>query len=72
MPIAPNLPHWVIVALPLVLIWDLAWRGVAMWRAARNDQTAWFVCLLVFNTAGVLPIIYLLLNRRAQNRGTPT
>ena len=63
MPVAPNLPQWFFVALPLLVVWDLVWRGLALWGSARRSQTAWFVCLLIFNTLGVLPIIYLLLNR---------
>lgn len=49
--------------LPL-LIWDLAWKGFALWRAARNRQPVWFLFLLILNTAGILPIIYLLISRK--------
>jgi hypothetical protein len=31
-----------------------------MWKSARNNQLAWFICLAIFNTAGILPIIYIL------------
>ncbi|MGE5404829.1 MAG: DUF5652 family protein [Candidatus Saccharibacteria bacterium] len=54
---------WVI--LPLV-IWSLAWKGTALWNAARSKQLAWFVALLVINTAGLLEMIYLALFRREQ------
>ena len=48
------------LALFLVLaVWDYAWRGVALWKAAKNGSTPWFVCLLVLNTVGILPIIYI-------------
>ena len=43
----------------LVIIWTLAWKGMALWRAARKGETAWFVALLVINTLGILEIIYL-------------
>jgi methionyl-tRNA synthetase len=43
-----------------VALWSLIWKGLALWRAARVEQTAWFVILLVVNTAGILEIIYLL------------
>ncbi len=39
---------------------DLALKAVALWKAARADQMAWFIALIVFNTVGILPIIYLL------------
>ena len=47
---------WLIV---LVVIWDMIWRGIALWKAGKNSQPGWFVSLLIFNTAGILPIIYL-------------
>ena len=42
-------------------VWEAAWKGVALWKAARSQQQYWFVALLVINSAGILPIIYLLL-----------
>jgi hypothetical protein len=63
MHIAQSLPQWAAIALPAVIVWDLVWRGLALWRAARRSQTVWFVVLMILNTAGILPIIYLLLTR---------
>ena len=48
------------VVLAAVVIWSLIWKGLALWRAARAQQPAWFVALLVVNTAGLLEIVYLL------------
>jgi hypothetical protein len=31
-----------------------------MWKSARHNQLAWFICLAIFNTAGILPILYIL------------
>ncbi|KKS69235.1 hypothetical protein A3A14_01640 [Candidatus Daviesbacteria bacterium RIFCSPLOWO2_01_FULL_43_38] len=55
--ITPDLssPIWV---LPLV-VWDLVWKGVGLWKASRNNQRYWFIALLLFNTLGILPIIYI-------------
>jgi dolichyl-phosphate-mannose--protein O-mannosyl transferase len=44
----------------LAFIWEAVWKGVAMWRAARNGHLAWFICVLIINTLGILPIIYIL------------
>jgi len=41
------------------LIWELVWKGLALWKAARNNQNYWFVAILIFNTLGVLPIVYI-------------
>ena len=45
--------------LVLLAIWSLAWKGLALWRAARNGHRGWFVLLLIVNTVGILEIIYL-------------
>ncbi len=43
----------------LLFLLDLILRAVALWRAARANQTIWFIALLIFNTMSLLPIIYL-------------
>ena len=47
----------------LVALWDGVWKVIAMWRSARRKQLGWFICIAIFNTAGVLPIVYLLVNK---------
>lgn len=49
-----------IAVLIILLIWSLVWKGIALWKCGRQNQLVWFVVLLVLNTAGILPIIYLL------------
>jgi hypothetical protein len=44
----------------LFVAWILIWKGIALWRAARNHHTVWFVVLLILNTLGILEIIYIL------------
>lgn len=53
---------WV-VALTLAVVWELVWKGLALWRAGRRHDTVWFVILLLVNTMGILPIIYLLTHK---------
>ncbi len=43
----------------MLLLWALFWKGLALWHAARRDEPWWFVALLVFNTMGLLEILYL-------------
>ena len=45
--------------LALLVVWSLAWKGLALWRAAKNDSKPWFVVLLIINTLGILEILYL-------------
>ncbi len=42
-----------------VVIWSVVWKGLALWRAAREGSKPWFVALLIINTLGILEILYL-------------
>lgn len=44
--------------LPVLILWSLVWKGLALWRAARRGETVWYLVLLVFNTLGILEIVY--------------
>ena len=48
-----------ITFLVVVAIWELIWKGIALWKCGRNNQLTWFVFILVLNTAGILPILYI-------------
>lgn len=61
---------WLIPVIVVVAIWDMVWKLIAMWRAAQNKHLAWFICIFIFNTIGILPIIYILLNREKQDSTT--
>lgn len=47
----------------LFLILDLILKGLALWKSAKKNQNVWFIALLVVSSMGILPLIYLLLNR---------
>lgn len=49
-----------VIAIILLAIWDGVWKLIAMWKSARHNQLAWFICLAIFNTVGILPILYIL------------
>ncbi len=51
---------WIIV-LVLCGIWELVWKAIALWKAANHKQTGWFIAILIINSLGVLPIIYIYL-----------
>jgi len=50
-----------ILIILLVVVWDLIWKMIALWKSARRDQKVWFIFLAIINSVGILPIIYLLL-----------
>lgn len=48
------------MALFLVLVlWDLMWKGIGLWKAARNEDKYWFIAILIINSLGIVPILYI-------------
>ena len=50
---------WIALAFTVLVIWTIIWKGLALWKAARNNNNIWFVVLLLANTFGILEIIYI-------------
>ena len=48
--------QWILL---LVVLWSLPWKGVALWKAAKNNQSGWFIALLAINTLAILEILYI-------------
>ncbi|MFA5000504.1 MAG: DUF5652 family protein [Patescibacteria group bacterium] len=55
--------------LALIAAWSLAWKGVALWKAARRKEKGWFIALLVVNTMALLEIIYIFAVARDKKAG---
>jgi len=58
----------------LSLLWSLPWKGIALWRASKNNSKIWFIALLVLNTIGILDIAYIFFfsYKRKKNELTET
>lgn len=52
------------LTIGLIIAWSILWKALALWHAARNNQLAWYIWLVIINTAGILEIIYLLFFRK--------
>lgn len=57
-----QLAWWVV--MPIVIV-DLVLRGYALWKSARAGHQKWFIALLIINSIGILPAIYLLIHKDA-------
>jgi len=57
--------QWV---LWVTILWVLPWRGVALWRAAKNNQKNWFIALLVLNTLAILDMIYIFIFSKKETK----
>ena len=47
------------IVFALVVLWSIVWKGLALWKSARNSHRGWFIALLVINTLGILEILYI-------------
>lgn len=47
------------VLLVFVACWDSVWKIIGLWHSARNKKLGWFICIAIFNTLGILPLIYM-------------
>ncbi len=55
---------FIAIILSVLIIVDIILRGLAMWRAAKNNSKKWFWALAILNTLGILPLIYLLISKK--------
>lgn len=60
-------PFWTttigLVTFSTLIIWELVWKGLALYQAGKKQQPLWFFFILIINSVGMLPIIYLLISR---------
>lgn len=52
-------PAWALSILPLVILWSIFWKGLALWHSAQRGEYWWFIAFLVVNMLGVLELVYL-------------
>ncbi len=45
--------------LALIALWEIPWKGVAMWKAAKRGHLIWFLVFLIVNLAGIPEILYI-------------
>lgn len=43
----------------IMAVWSLIWKGIALWKASKNNSKPWFIALLMVNTVGILEMIYI-------------
>ncbi len=42
------------------MFWSIVWKGIALWKSAKNGHKSWYIAILILNTLGILEIIYLI------------
>lgn len=61
-----NFPIWIIIVVSVLALFDAVMKVIAMWKSARNNHLVWFIFIAIFNTVGILPIVYLVLHRKKE------
>ena len=60
----PRLTMFLIVIIVILALFDAVMKAIALWKAGRNNHLLWFIFIAIFNTIGILPIIYLIWQKR--------
>lgn len=58
--------------LLLMLLWILPWKGVALWKAAKNNHKWWFIAIFLVNTFAVLEMIYIFIFSKKKSQKIKT
>lgn len=66
--------QWVGVAMFVLALWVVPWKGYALWKAARQGSKVWFIVLLLVNTLAVLEILYIFIfsKKKGEQINVPT
>ncbi len=64
-PIIDTISPELYIVIGAVLAIVLILKGFALYKAARKESKGWFWCLLIFNTMGILPLLYLIFSKKA-------
>lgn len=43
----------------LLVAWETAWTGVAMWKSARRKHLVWFIVFFLVNLLAIPEILYI-------------
>lgn len=61
--------YWWLLAI--LVLWSIIWKGIALWKSARDGSKVWFVIMLIVNTVGILEIIYIFAVSRSKSISAP-
>ena len=53
---------WIVI----LIVAELVMKGIALWKCGRNNQPIWYLVILIINSAGILPLMYLLAFQKKQ------
>jgi len=60
---------WFLPLIIILAIWEAVWKLIALWKSARNNHRAFFILCALTNTLGIVPIIYIVVQKKRQQNG---
>ena len=57
-----------VTALSILIVWEIFWKGLALWKAARRNDKVWYVILLIINSVGILEIVYIFVFSKREDK----
>ena len=55
---------WLTTLCVCLVVWELVRKAIALYKAWQNSHKIRFIFIFILNTCGILPIVYLLLNKK--------
>ena len=52
----------------ILVIWELIRKGIALYKAWQKSDKIRFIIIFIINSLGILPIVYLILNRKKKRK----
>ncbi len=50
-----GVPIWLLI---IMLLWSYCWKLIGLWTAGKKQALPWFIVIALFNTMGILEILY--------------
>ena len=57
-----------VLIIGLLMVWEMVRKAIALRKAGNKKELTRFICLFIFNTVGILPIIYLVFFQKKEKK----
>lgn len=56
----------------LLILWQIPWKSLALWKAAKNNHKTWFLAILLINSLAILEILYIFVFGKKRSNSPPS
>jgi len=65
-------PKIILFLIIFSIFWVLPWKGVALWKAAKNSDKKWFIVIFLLNTLSLIEILYIFIFAKRKKATRPS